>query len=305
MAQTNQQDDLNRGIAFPLTNSELLLECSIAAEEGGWDGVFFQDHLTDWLATEPEDHRSIADTWTTLAGIATRTDRITLASWITPVARRHPWQLARNLATLDQLSDGRVMLGAGLGTTPDFTTFGLEADQKRRAQKLDEGLDIIDGLWTGEPFSYDGEHFSVNDAVLRPTPVQEPRIPIVIGGWWPYKNPFRRGARWDGIMPNWPSMVDEESSILDQLGEHIQRAVADQRSNEAEVRDMLDFYRNQTDDPGEIVLPIDMSGLPSDFLDICRDVGATWALSAPVDPDESVEANVERIRKGPNEPRPE
>lgn len=301
MTETQAGDGLKHGIAFPLTDSELLLECAIAADEAGWDGVFFQDHLTDWLAEDPADHRAIADTWTTLAGIATRTDQITLASWITPVPRRHPWQLARNLATLDQLSDGRVLLGAGLGTTPDFTTFGLEADQKRRAQQLDEGLEIIDGLWQGTPFSYDGECYTVTDAVLRPTPVQEPRIPIVIGGWWPYKNPFERGARWDGIMPNWPSMVDEDSEILDKLGDHIQRAVSDQRSNETEVREMLEYYRSRTDEPGEIVLPVEMSGLPPDFLEVCREVGATWALSTPVDPSDSLEANLDRIREGPPE----
>lgn len=71
MAGAHTNGDLNHGIAFPLTNSEVLLECAVAADEAGWDGVFFQDHLTDWLATEPESHRAIADTWTTLAGIAT------------------------------------------------------------------------------------------------------------------------------------------------------------------------------------------------------------------------------------------
>lgn len=301
MARTHTDGDLDHGIAFPLTNSELLVECAVAADEAGWDGVFFQDHLTDWLATEPADHRAIADTWTTLSAIASRTDRITLASWITPVPRRYPWQLARNLATLDRISNGRVLLGAGLGTTPDFTTFGLEADQTRRARKLDEALEIIDRLWTGDPVTYDGDHFTITDAVLRPTPVQEPRIPIVIGGWWPYKKPFQRGARWDGIMPNWPSMVDEDADMLEELGDHIQEAVARQRSNETEVREMLEYYRSRADEPGEIVLPVEMSGLPPDFLEVCRDVGATWALSTPVDPADSIEDNVARIREGPPE----
>lgn len=299
MAHPGQSDGLKHGIACPLTESDVLLECAVAADEAGWDGVFFQDHLLDWSATDPAEHRAIADTWTTLAAIAARTETVTLASWVTPVARRYPWQLSRNLATLDQLSDGRVLLGAGLATTTDFATFGLEADQQRRAAKMDEALDIIDGLWTGEPFSYDGAYFSITDAVLRPTPVQEPRIPILIGGWWPYKKPFQRGARWDGIMPNFPAMVDPDSDMLDQLGDHIQRAVTDQRPAAAEVQAMVEYYRNQTDEPGQIVLPVEMSGLPADFLDVCRDVDATWALSTPVDPSESIDTNIERIHAGP------
>lgn len=299
MGRAHTTDAFKHGIAFPLTTSNLLLECAIAADEAGWDGVFFQDHLTDWRAETPTEHREIADTWTTLAGIATQTDDIILSSWITPAARRYPWQLAKDLATLDQISEGRVMLGAGLGTTPEFATFGLETNQKRRAEMLDEALEIISGLWTGDSFSYDGEHYTINEAVLRPTPVQTPRIPILIGGWWPYKKPFQRRARWDGIMPNWPAMMDADATILDNLGDHIQNAVAQQRTNEEEIEDMIEYYRSQADPPGEIVLPIEASGIPPGFLEVVRNAGATWALSTPVDPADSLEENLDRIREGP------
>lgn len=94
MSGEQTRQELNHGNAFPLTNSELILKCAIAADGAGWDGVFLQDHLTDWAASVPEDHRAIADTWTTLSGIATRTENITLSSWKTPVPRRPPWQLA-------------------------------------------------------------------------------------------------------------------------------------------------------------------------------------------------------------------
>ncbi len=163
----------------------------------------------------------------TLAGIATRTEQITLGTWITPVPRRQPWQLARNLATLDQLSDGRVLLGTGLGTGPDFTHFGREYDQQKLGEAFDEALDIIAGLWHGEPFSYDGDHYTINEAVMLPTPIQQPRIPIVIGGWWPFKAAFHRGARWDGIAPNWPSLIDASPDTNhDELPDHIQEAIA-------------------------------------------------------------------------------
>lgn len=176
MGQTHTDDEINHGIFFSnygdLADPELLVEWAVAAEKAGWDGVFLADHLIDWDVSGPD--RPIADPWSTLAGIAARTERLSLGSYVTPVARRQPWQLARNLAILDQLSDGRVILGAGLGATPDFATFGQEFAPKLLAQKYEEALDVITRLWEGEPFSYDGAHFTVDDAVLLPTPVQEP-----------------------------------------------------------------------------------------------------------------------------------
>jgi alkanesulfonate monooxygenase SsuD/methylene tetrahydromethanopterin reductase-like flavin-dependent oxidoreductase (luciferase family) len=122
---------------------------------------------------------------------------------ITPLARRRPWKLARETATLDRLSGGRLNLGVGLGYPPDleFGTFGEETDDRIRAEMLDEGLTVLDGLWSGEEFSFAGEHYVVNAARFRPTPAQSPRVPVWCGGWWPNRRPFRRAARWDGVIP--------------------------------------------------------------------------------------------------------
>lgn len=275
------------------------MELGVAAEEAGWDGVFLADHLIDPYADGPDEHHAIVDPWITMAGIAARTNNLTLGTWISPVPRRQPWQLARNLATLDQLSDGRVLLGAGIGSPEDYTRFGQAYDHQMLGQKYDEALEVITGLWRGEPFSYDGDHYTVDDAVMRPTPVQQPRIPIVFSGWWPFKASFRRGARWDGIAPNWPSMVEEMGELdVEELPDHIQEAVAQQRSHEDEVREMLEYYRGLTDDPGEIVLPYDIPGMPPELIDVCRTLGATWLLSPIHEPDASGE-NVEQIREGP------
>lgn len=264
-----------------LATPEHMIDYAVAADESGWDGVFLADGLYPEFPS--------IDPWITLAGVAVRTSHVVLGSWITPVPRRHPWQLAHDLATLDHLSNGRVLLGAGLGTEGNYTTFGDEWQPKRIARKYDEALDVIDGLWQGGPFSYDGEFYTVEEATLPYTPVQEPRIPILLGCWWPNKKPFRRAAKWDGIMPSAPSFFGSE-------GEQGERATG---TIEEEVQDLVSYYRNQTDEPGDILLPIDVPEAPDDFADTCRDLGATWLLTTDLLDGESHEENLERIRAGP------
>jgi alkanesulfonate monooxygenase SsuD/methylene tetrahydromethanopterin reductase-like flavin-dependent oxidoreductase (luciferase family) len=134
-----------------------------------------------------------------------RTNRIRLGTSVTPLARRRPWKVARETVTLDHLSSGRVVLGVGLGDTGEsvgsdisFTHFGELMDARRRARMLDEALDVIVGLWSGEPFSYAGQHYQVKEVTFLPRPVQRPRIPIWVGGGWPLRGPTQRAARWDG-----------------------------------------------------------------------------------------------------------
>jgi alkanesulfonate monooxygenase SsuD/methylene tetrahydromethanopterin reductase-like flavin-dependent oxidoreductase (luciferase family) len=171
-----------------------LVDRAVTAEAAGWDGVFVSDSLP--FAEYP-------DPWVLLAGMAARTETIRLGTWVVPVPRRQPWQLAQEVATLDQLSDGRLLFGAGLGNDDDYTAYGRPYDLPALGDRYDEALDVIEGLWGDEPFSYDGEHFSMDAAELEPTPAQEPRVPVLIGCWWPNKKPLHRGARWDGIMPFW------------------------------------------------------------------------------------------------------
>lgn len=187
-----------------------LVDLAVTAEESGWDGFFLWDHLVSGGRSH------VADTWTVLAAIAANTSRLRIGPMITPLARRRPWIVARQAATLDQLSNGRLILGVGLGQFGDkeFAAFGDEARPATRAELLDESLAIISGLWSGEPFEFHGRHHHVDTTGFRPTPVQEPRIPIWIAGRWPNKAPLRRAARWDGafVIPDKAGLTDEMST---------------------------------------------------------------------------------------------
>jgi probable F420-dependent oxidoreductase len=161
-----------------------------AAEASGWDGVFIWDHLA-FVWGPPA-----ADPWISLAAIAASTSRVRVGTAVTPVARRRPQVLANQVATLDVLSAGRVIFGAGLGgSESEFGRFGEPTDAKVRAEMLDEGLDLLQRLWAGEEVTHRGEHYTVDGVTLSPTPVQN-RVPIWIGGNRPAS--LRRAARWDG-----------------------------------------------------------------------------------------------------------
>lgn len=195
----------------------ILADLAREAEAAGWNGFFIWDHIQgEW---------PFADPTVALAAIAVRTERIRFGAMVTPVARRRPWKLAREMASLDHLSGGRLVMGVGLGNPPtDFESFGEEGDARLRAERLDEGLEIIMGLWTGEPFGYPGKHYQLEEVTFLPKPVQSPRIPIWVGGFWPNRRPMRRAARYEGVYPNrdWPEALstDDLREILDYISRH-------------------------------------------------------------------------------------
>jgi len=169
----------------------------VAAEEAGWDGFFLWDHL---LWDEPEGY--VADPTVVISAVAARTERIRIAIMVNSLARRRPAKVARETATLDVLTAGRLIVGAGLGTlSSEFTAFGESGDPQVRAARLDESLHLLDAFWTGQPVTFHGEYLTAVGVTMLPRPVQRPRIPIWCGGRWPNKRPFRRAARWDGVMP--------------------------------------------------------------------------------------------------------
>lgn len=277
-------------------DAERLVEYGVAAEDAGWDGVFLADHLVPEGEDGPLEW---PDPWITLAGIATRTEEIMLGSWVTPIPRRQPWQLARDLATLDRLSDGRVLLGTGLGRAFDYITFGDPWEPTRLGEKYDEALEIITGLWTGEPFSFAGTHFTVDEAVLRPTPVQAPRIPIVVGGIWPNKKPFHRRAKWDGIVPHYRGDGIIPAEGVDSGDSDDLRVPARPGGPEDEVGAMIDYYTEVADGPGEILLPADPPHAGDEWLDFCAELGATWVYTRTLDPETGWDLTMERVRRGP------
>jgi alkanesulfonate monooxygenase SsuD/methylene tetrahydromethanopterin reductase-like flavin-dependent oxidoreductase (luciferase family) len=161
------------------------------AEGAGWDGFFIWDSFSG------------QDPWVLLTTVALVTKRLRFGPMLTAPSRRRPWQLASETVTLDHLSHGRVILPVGLGAAEDlgFARFGEAVDRKTRAELLDESIDILQGLWSGSPFSYAGKHYQLHDAAFQLTPVQSPRISIWVVGAWPRQKSMQRVIRCDGILP--------------------------------------------------------------------------------------------------------
>lgn len=181
-----------------LAEPRVVAELAAKAEAAGWDGVFVWDHM---LYREPVT--DIADPWITLAAIAMATERVRIGPMVTPLPRRRPQKLARETLSLDRLSAGRLVLGIGLGGDPggELTKFGEELDAPTRGRMLDEGLDVLVELWSGESVLHRGERYVAEDARMRPPAVQQPRIPIWIGARYGFRRPLRRAARYEGLFP--------------------------------------------------------------------------------------------------------
>jgi alkanesulfonate monooxygenase SsuD/methylene tetrahydromethanopterin reductase-like flavin-dependent oxidoreductase (luciferase family) len=189
-----------------------LAQLAHEAEEAGWDGFFLWDHIGNWPAPT-------ADPWVALAAMAMTTSRIRLGPLVTPLPRRRPWKLARETVTLDHLSNGRLVLGVGIGHDSvgrEYSAYGESGDNKLHGEMLDEALDVLTGLWTGEPFSYSGKHYTISDALCLPAPIQKPRIPIWVAATLPHTRPVRRAARWDGLVP---IRIDEQPLTAEQVRE--------------------------------------------------------------------------------------
>lgn len=169
------------------------------AEAAGWHGLFVWDHLR-WRAPVTR----AADPWITLAAIAAATERLRLGPMVTPLARRRPTKVARETATLDRLSAGRLTLGVGLGSdrfAGEFSATGEELDDRRRGQLLDESLEILTAAWSGETVHHHGRHYTVDGVSFLPRPVQRPGVPVWAAGFPGNVKPLRRAARCDGFFP--------------------------------------------------------------------------------------------------------
>jgi alkanesulfonate monooxygenase SsuD/methylene tetrahydromethanopterin reductase-like flavin-dependent oxidoreductase (luciferase family) len=165
-----------------LADPRVLAALAARAEERGWDGFFLWDHI------RYTGVREVADPWVALGAVACATERVTIGPLVTPLARRRVHKLARETVTLDHLSEGRLVLGVGLGSDNhgELDGFGEATDPRERARLLDSGLERLAAYWGGE---------------FEPPPVQRPRIPVWVAGRWPNRRPLRRAARWDGLFP--------------------------------------------------------------------------------------------------------
>lgn len=182
-----------------LADPHAVVGLAVEAEASGWDGFFVWDHIR-WR----EPVGAAADPWIVLTAVATATERIRLGPMVTPPARRRPAKLARETATLDQLSEGRLVLGVGVGSDDfggEYSRFGEETDAATRAAMTDETLEILRTAWSGEPVRHQGTHHTVDDVTFLPRPVQRPGVPVWIAGFPGKVRPMRRAARHDGYFP--------------------------------------------------------------------------------------------------------
>jgi alkanesulfonate monooxygenase SsuD/methylene tetrahydromethanopterin reductase-like flavin-dependent oxidoreductase (luciferase family) len=248
-----------------------LADIAHEAEAAGWDGFFLWDHV-QFIPTPT------VDPWIALAAIALATERIRIGPLVTPLPRRRPVKLARETVSLDHLSNGRLVLGVGIGLGPwEWDYLGEPTDLVQRGAMLDEGLELLTRLWSGEPVLHDGRFYryrgdfgpgrpEVNPTPLLPRPRQSPRVPIWVAGTWPKKRPFRRAARWDGVVPLGPDRG------------------AGPRLTPDDVRDMLAYVRlHRTDDsPFDVVIGGHTDGVDpavdGAVVEPYIEAGATWWL---------------------------
>jgi len=213
-------------------------------EEAGWDGISVWDHIL------VADDYQVADPWILLAAAAMTTSHLRLMTMVTPLPRRHPWKLARECVSLDLLSEGRLTLGVGIGwpTDPEFTRFHGQTDLRTRADMLDEGLDLLTGLWTGEPYEFHGEHYELEESTFLPRPVQRPRIPIWVAAMWPKRRPVRRAARWDGLAP---IVFDTETEQFREATPAVIGEIANYVHSERKTADPFDIAIAEGHNPGD------------------------------------------------------
>ncbi len=270
------------GFVLPKGDARIAAEFALQAEQSGWDGFFVWEPV--WGI----------DAWISLTAAAMVTEHIKLGTMLTPLSRMRPWKLASETATLDNLSKGRVILAVGLGAIDTgFEDFGEITSRKIRAELLDEALEILTGLWTGEPFHHPGKHYQVkvteNTFQPPPPPLQKPRVPIWVVGAWPSTKSMQRALRYDGLLP---AMLGEDGKVrLDTITP----------SEILEMKQFIDTNRDQKT-PFDIIMegqtPGDDPQKAGAIVSSYRDVGVTWWIEALWEIQETEDV-LTRIKQGP------
>lgn len=272
---------MNYGFVMPSGNARDAANLAYEAEQAGWDGFFVFEPV--WGT----------DAWVALTAAAMRTARIKLGTMLTPLPRMKPWKLASESATLNDLSGGRVIVAVGLGApAAGYDAFGEETDRKLRAELLDEGLEILTGLWRGQPFAHQGKHYTVKpfEQIVAPPPVQTPRIPVWVVGANGKTRTLLRAARYDGLVP---TGFNADGTARD--------------ATPAELAEMLAFiaaHRAETTPFDAIAEGVTPGGDPDRAAEIVRpkrEAGATWWLEAnwTLTGSDIQTQLVKRLRQGP------
>ncbi|MBT2212051.1 LLM class flavin-dependent oxidoreductase [Actinomadura sp. NEAU-AAG7] len=256
-----------------LAEPAVVARLAAEAEEAGWHGLFVWDHIRWRSPAQP-----VADPWITLAAVATATENLRFGPMVTPLARRRPAKVAKETATLDRLSGGRLTLGVGLGSNrfaDELRATGEELSDRERGQMLDESLEILTAAWSGGPVHHHGRHHTIDGVSFLPRPVQRPGVPVWAAGFPGNAKPLRRAARHDGFFPINLEHPDQVAGIAATITELRQRNTA----------------------PYDIAVALPPATDPAPF----AKAGATWWL-AEFDPD-TVSLDEVRgvLREGPAE----
>ena len=261
------------GFVVPHGDASDVADMAAIAEESGWDGLFVWEGLYG------------VDAWVSLGAAAVRTTTLRLGTLLTPVSRRKPWELAGQVATVDRLSAGRVTLSVGLGAIDSgFLEFGEQCDRRTRAELLDEGLEIMSRLWTGEPVDFSGKHYT-----LRPSEfpsikhvVQQPRPPVWCVGALGSQRSMARATAWDGLLPQ---VIDEG------------------QARQATLEELMAARPRILDEVGDRPFDILVEGSWQEHSPAAwMEAGATWWIESLWDamhgPD-PIGASLDRLREGP------
>jgi Luciferase-like monooxygenase len=276
--------ELRYGFIIPGGEANEIVTMVREAEEVGWDGVFY------WDGIYIESAGPMFDPWAMLAAIAMQTSHVRIGAMLTPVSRRRPWKLARETMTVDQLSGGRLVLPVGLGALDDggFGKVGEPTDRKTRAELLDEGLEILTGLWSGKPFSYKGKHYTLDEMTFLPPPAQQPRIPIWVVGAWPREKSLARVLRYDGLLP---AKLDANGSFADVTPGDLRamKAYIEERRTATTPFDIV--YEGRT--------PGDELAQAAEIVRPYAEAGATWWMEAMWEAPNTPTDVRKRIQQGP------
>lgn len=278
------------GFVLPYGDARTAAELAAVAEEHGWDGFFVWESI--WGL----------DAWAMLAAAAMTTERIRLGTMLTPLPRRKPWDVAGQTSTVDNLSNGRVILAAGLGVAGQdrFWLFEDDPGRKARAEMLDESLEMLPHLWQDKPFEFNGKHFRSRvveklDPPAPPPPVQQPRIRTWVVGAWPRLKSMRRSALQDGWLPNYaPVGATTRVELTPEVFADGVNWIREFRESQGLTMDSYDVVMEGTtraDDPkaADVVRP-------------WAEAGANWWIDADwssMDPVPVREAAEKRLKAGP------